>query len=303
MLTGYLHADYAMSLREFGQPYQLPRSKGWILRRKIPGTNYFDAMGIYPYFCCQNWDKLKEDLDNLHDLISIIMIPDPFGDYTESYLKECFSDLAVPYKEHYVADFSKSMGEILSHHHRRDCRVSLRKVDIEIVENPVEHIDTWMNLHNNLVKKHNITGIKAFSRQSFAEQLQLPGTLFLIARHNNIPVGALIAIQYNDILNLHVVGYSAEGYKNLCIYALYYTAYDFSRNKVKWGNIGGVPGAQPDKVDHYKIFKQGWATETRMAYLCGRIFNKDIYDKLTIASGNTPGKTNYFPLYRTGQIK
>ncbi len=42
---GYAHANYAVALREFGRPRELPASGGWLLERKIPNTEYSDLMG------------------------------------------------------------------------------------------------------------------------------------------------------------------------------------------------------------------------------------------------------------------
>ena len=52
--TGYLHPEYVKSLAEFGDPQWVPRSGGWVLRRKIPGSWYHDAMGSYPLFTCSD---------------------------------------------------------------------------------------------------------------------------------------------------------------------------------------------------------------------------------------------------------
>ena len=81
-MTGYLHADYARSLAEFGTPRELPRSGGWILERKIPGFNAYDAMGCYPLFCCKDWSRLQGDIAELQsELVSLSLVPDPFGDF------------------------------------------------------------------------------------------------------------------------------------------------------------------------------------------------------------------------------
>jgi hypothetical protein len=42
---GYAHPDYAAALSEFGRLRPLIQSEGWILERKIPGTEARDAMG------------------------------------------------------------------------------------------------------------------------------------------------------------------------------------------------------------------------------------------------------------------
>jgi hypothetical protein len=47
-------------------------------------------------------------------------------------------------------------------------------------------------------------------------------------------------------------------------------------------------------------FKRGWATGTRTAYFCGRIFDRANYREITRASGCMA--TDYFPAYRQGEF-
>ena len=68
-LMGYAHPKYAFSLREFGEPRELPHCGGWILERKIPGTSYKDGMGCYPLFVCRDWTRLHEDLKEIESEI------------------------------------------------------------------------------------------------------------------------------------------------------------------------------------------------------------------------------------------
>src|SRR5208282_2311212 len=106
MTTGYLHQDYARSLSEFGEPLALPGSGGWLLKRAVDGSAA-DAMGIYPLFACSNWKALRSDLDQLtNSLVSVLVVTDPFGDYDETLLGECFGALMTPFKAHYVIDLS-----------------------------------------------------------------------------------------------------------------------------------------------------------------------------------------------------
>ena len=69
---GYLHPMYAQSLIEYGTPLELPFSKGWILKRSIPGTNQFDGMGCYPIFACQDWSAFHWSPIRLGDIIKKI---------------------------------------------------------------------------------------------------------------------------------------------------------------------------------------------------------------------------------------
>ena len=77
---GYLSPEYVASQAECGQPLALPRSGGWLLERRIPGSEATDAMGPYPIFCCSDWSVLGDDLAGLGDrLVSLVLVTDPFG--------------------------------------------------------------------------------------------------------------------------------------------------------------------------------------------------------------------------------
>jgi hypothetical protein len=92
-VTDYMHPQYARSLAEFGIPRELPKCRGWILQRQIPGFPYYDGMGCYPLFSCQDWAQLFADLQTLStELISQSVVTDPFGDFDAAYLRECFGD-------------------------------------------------------------------------------------------------------------------------------------------------------------------------------------------------------------------
>ena len=85
MMTGYMHPGYVESLKEFGTPRALPRCRGWILERQIPGYPYHDAMGCYPLFACQDWSQLHLDLEEVgSELVSLALVTDPFGEYDEA---------------------------------------------------------------------------------------------------------------------------------------------------------------------------------------------------------------------------
>ena len=118
--VGYTHPGYAESLKEFGVPRYLPGCRGWLLERKIPGTDLRDAIGCYPMFSCENWSRLPEDIAALSpDLITLSMVPEVFGEHDPGLLGKCF-DKVVPFKQHFVADLIKPIDQIVSRHHR--CR-------------------------------------------------------------------------------------------------------------------------------------------------------------------------------------
>ncbi|MGC9977430.1 MAG: hypothetical protein ABSC57_12100, partial [Syntrophales bacterium] len=187
---GYLHPSYAESLAEFGTPRILPRCGGWVLQRQIPGFSCYDAMGCYPLFVCEDWSQLNSDLKALEgELVSLSLVTDPSGQYDSNLLHEIF-DVARPFKEHFVADLGKPLDTLVSKHNRYYARRSLRSISVERCEYPSEFIDEWADFYAVLTKRHNLGGIKAFSRAAFTKQLLIPGVVMFRALYQGAAIGA-----------------------------------------------------------------------------------------------------------------
>lgn len=300
-MTGYMHPGYAQSLAEFGTPRELPRCGGWILVRQIPGFPYHDAMGCYPLFCCQDWSQLYADLEDIGDeLVSLSLVTDPFGEYDPTYLHQCLGDVVIPFKEHFVIDLHRSIDDIVSRHHRYYARKALEKVYVEECQEPGQFLDEWMALFNTLVDRHNIKGIKAFSRTAFAKQLSIPGMVVSRAVYQDTTVGGNLMFVQGEVVYGHVLALSEVGYKLGASYALYWSAIEYFSGKVRWYDIGAVPGMSNDSADGLSRFKRGWSAGTRTAYFCGRIFDHERYSEIVKAQGISA--TDYFPVYRKGEF-
>ncbi|MGI9285954.1 MAG: GNAT family N-acetyltransferase [Pseudomonadales bacterium] len=301
MLTGYLHPLYAASLAEFGDPRQLPSSGGWILQREIPGTNsLYDGMGTYPLFCCPDWSKLKYDLKALtNDLVSLSLVTDPFGDFNLSDLEDSF-DKVIPFKKHFVADMSTPVNELVSKRHRSDARRSLRKVVVEVSDNPYAYLDEWIELFSVLEKRHKIKALRAFSRNAFAAQLQVPGLVMFKAVLGNELVGLDLWYVQDDVAQGHLAAFSPAGYETHASYATKWTLIEYFKGKVSWINFGGAPGGSADDGKGLGHFKRGWSNTTQMAYFCAKVLNPELYSKLDAAVGSHTD--DYFPSYRRGEF-
>ena len=300
--SGYAHSDYAASLAEFGRPRRLPRSGGWILERSIPGYLERDAIGCYPLFSCLDWSQLRADLDDLRDeLVSVVLVADPFGDYEIEYLKVCFTDLVLPFKQHFVTDLSRPPESFVDAHHLRNVRKALRTVIVEECRNPSEFLDEWTVLYSALIEKHGITGLTAFSRQAFAKQLVVPGMVAFRASHQGTTIGMLLWYVEGDVGYYHLGAYSEQGYKLQASFALFIRAMEeFARRGLRWLDLGAGPGLDKTSTDGLSRFKRGWSNETRTAYLCGRVFDRRRYEQIASAKGTKD--TNYFPAYREGEF-
>ncbi len=300
-MTGYVHPDYAASLAEFGTPHQLPRSGGWILKRPIPDSPYHDAMSCYPLLVCQDWSQLPADLDEIgSELVSLSAVTDPFGEYDASDLHRCFKDMVIPFKEHFVVDLSQPINTLVTKHHRYYARKALRDVTVEICDDPGQYGDEWASLYATLTERHQLTGIRAFSRAAFAKQLRVPGLVMLQARAEGSIVGAHLWYVQGDMAYSHLSAFNLRGYELMASYALYWTALESFRGKVNWLNLGAGAGVQGEGTDGLSQFKQGWASGTKTAYFCGRIFDRARYAELMAARGISD--SNYFPAYRQGEF-
>jgi hypothetical protein len=301
MVTGYLHPLYAESLAEFGEPLELPRCKGWILKRQIPGTDYYDAMGCYPLFACQNWSRLDSDLEVITDeLVTLALVADPFGDYDEDYLGRCF-DVVIPFKEHFVIDLRQPIDTIASRHHRYYSRRSLRAVHVEICTDPVIYLDEWMDMYSVLIRRHALKGIKAFSEKAFARQLGVPGMVMFRASHQGVPLGEHLWYVQENTAYSHLAACNFAGYEMMAFYALHLSAIEYFRDKLHWLDLGagaGIDGS--DREDGLSRFKRGWSTGTQNSYFCGRIFNQKAYDQIIRRAGSFGAE--YFPVYRKGEF-
>lgn len=296
--SGYLHAKYADSLAEFGRPLQLPRCGGWLLKRPISGTAYHDAMGCYPLFCCQDWSALDTDLEEIAPhLVSLVIVTDPFANIETETLRTCF-DQVIRFKDHFVAELDQPAELIVKKSHRATVRKALRHVDVAVCPNPEDYLEEWVGLFDNLVRRHSIRGVRAFSKKAFAAQLSIPGMVMFEARSGNELIGLDLWYVQGDVGYGHLVAFSEKGYKLRASYATKWHVMQYFQGRVRWLHLGAAAG-KDSKSTGLADFKQGWATGTKPAFLCMRTFNKDVYDELSPAGQS---ETNYFPAYRHGEL-
>lgn len=300
-MNGYLHPGYVESLAEFGRPRSLPRCGGWLLERPIPGTTAHDAMGCYPLFACRDWSQLAVDLATLDsELVSVVLVADPFGGYTQEELQKSF-DVLVPFKEHFIVDLSQPLSKALSTNHREKARRGLRAVTIECCAEPIRLLDEWMVQYERLIERHQIRGISAFSRPAFARQLTIPGLVMFRALYQGESVGATLWFCQGEIGYRHLAAFDDHGYALRASYALDWQAIEyFADQKLRWLHLGGGAGVKSDGGDGLSFYKRGWSTGSVPAYFCGRILDRTRYAE--IVATKRIGATTYFPAYRAGEF-
>lgn len=300
-MNGYLSTEYAKSLSEFGTPLFLKTSGTWILKRQIKEFVLTDAMGGYPLFFCNSWSKLKYDLENFNDnLVSLSLVTDPFGEYSIELLKETFKDVILPFKQHFVIDLNNYSINKIPEHHKRNIKKANKNIKVEVCENPSEYLNDWIKLYDCLIKKHDIHGIRAFSKKSFEQQLKVPGLVMFRAVNDEKMVGIILWYVTNGIGYYHLAAYNETGYEFKASYSLFDYSIKYFSGKVKWLNLGAGAGLNINADDGLSRFKKGWANEFKTSYFCGKIFNKKLYDE--IAEAKSFSGSDYFPIYRKGEF-
>ncbi len=299
-MKGYANLEYVSSLEGFGRPRLLPACGGWILDRIIPQTTYYDSRAPYPLFVCDSWENLHKDLVALNGsgLVSLVAVTDPFGDYTEEMLHQCFPDLMRPFKQHYIIDYQKPFLDKVTKHHRYYERKALGLLQVEHCPNPTLLLNEWFELYNILIQKHKISGVQAFSRAAFERQLSLPNMTVFRAVKEGKTVGIHLWIQDQDVAYSHLTAFNDDGYRSNASYALYGFAVQYFSGRVRWLDLGSGAGLADDASDGLSWFKRGWSNAEKKVYLCGVIFDHGVYASLTEKFSQL--KTNFFPVYRSG---
>jgi hypothetical protein len=300
-VTGYLHPAYAESLSEFGKLRELPHCGGWILERPIPNSDFYDAMGCYPLFACQDWTELPSDLNSSgKELVSLAIVTDPFGNYDETILRQSF-DLVIPFKDHFIVDLKQDPHGFVSKDNRKTVRQIKKAVNVEVCPDPLLYADQWLELYAFLIQRHHITGIRAFSRESLEKQLAVPGMVMMKAESKGEIIGMYLWYVQGNIAYSHLSASNALGYELQASYSLVWFSLQYFAGKVQWLNLGGGVGTHSNGKDGLSMFKRGWATGTRTAYFCGKILDPERYTEIANARGLTT--VDYFPAYRKGEFQ
>jgi hypothetical protein len=298
--SGYAHPEYAAAVADSGVVRGLGRSGGSLIVREIGVTGARDAIGPYPLFACADWAGLPGDLSELSDeLVSVALVADPFGEWTEPLLRTCFPDRLLRFKEHFVVRLREadSMAHVHAHH-RRNIAAARRQVEVDVVDDLRGFAPEWDALYRQLVARHRINGPADFSPRSLAAQLAVPGMVALRARHGDATVGATLWYEQGEVVYYHLGAYTPKGYELRASYALFAHAFElFATRGFAWISLGAGAGAVADPEDGLSRFKRGWATETRVAWFGGRVLRPDVYDRL---SGGSSGR--WFPAYREGEL-
>jgi hypothetical protein len=294
--AGYDADRYLRSLDAWGAARRLPRSGGWLLVRRVPGTDDHDALGGYPRLACREWTGLADDLADQGDLVSVLAVTDPFAAPGPGDLERAFPDLLRPFKDHVVVDLRHPE---VTPRHRAKARQAAAALSIDAVDRPTALLDEWESLYAALRERHALRGIKALSRAAFEQQLGVPGCTAIRARSADRTVSMLLWYVAGDVATYHLGASSDEGYTLGASFALFAASMELFRDRgITWLDLGANAGGSPDRSDGLARFKRGWSPLVRPTWLGGRILRPDRYAALSeaVLDAAVPG---WFPAYRT----
>ncbi len=292
--TGYLSEEYVRSLDHLGDVVPLPASGGWVLATGVPGHDERDGRGPYPLFLCAHWDELADDLSALEGLVSVTMVVDPLAPVTPSDLMGTF-DLVLPFKAHHLVDLTGGPPRP-TRHHEREVRAANREVHVEITGGPAASGDDWVRLYRDLVGRRAVTGVADLPECSLRAQLEVPGCIAVRALRRGRCVSMALWYRHGDTAHLHLAASDAEGYETGAAYAVMAASVEHLARVAQVLDLGGVAGDVDDPSSGLARFKGGWATRTAKAHLCGKVTDREAFDRLTKRC--VPPVTGYFPPYR-----
>jgi hypothetical protein len=226
---------------------------------------------------------------------------DPWHGAGMQTLRRAFPDLLETYKMHHVVDLAGDPLGRLSTHHRRNSKLAMNALDIEICAEPSAFAVDWLRLYGTLASRHGITGAANFSSHSLTAQLGLPGLTALRASKDGVTVGMTLWLANERHVYYHLGAYSEEGYDRRASFGMFWTAIShFGRLGLDGINLGAGAGTTGDSSDGLSRFKAGWASRTLPAWLAGRIGDAAAYGSLCDAYGE-PRQGNFFPAYRRSE--
>jgi hypothetical protein len=296
-MNPYASAAYAATLGHIGRPLSLPHAGAQLLVRTAGGIT--DACAPYPLLACVNWDALPADLGALAhaaDVVSVVAVTDPLAAVAPEVLTSAFPDLATPWKVHYLVDLTSGLAAQADRRHLKKAAKAAALLAVDLPPSPRPFLDEWCGLYGDLGARHGITGAADFPRASFEGLFTVPDLRLVLARHEGVAVAASLWFVADGVAQYHLGASSAAGYAIGASFALFAAALEaFAAEGVAVANLGGSAGLSDDPADGLARFKKGWGRERREAWLCGRVLDRDRYDRLT--ADRAPARP-FFPAYR-----
>lgn len=299
MSVGYASEMYADTLQHIGEPEPIGPEPSWVLERKVPGTDFFDAAGPYPIMVSSDWDGLLASVKTVRSRwVTLTLVSDPLGSYSRSDLEVCFPDYCVPFKTHFVVSLEEWDSGHVHKSHRRNISKAKSAVTVTRLGQPWNREGDWIELYHTLKLRHSIAGHADFPVASLRSILRHPDIVVFRAHNHGDTLGMMLWMTQSDRAYYHLAAYSEEGYRCGASFLLVdHSIRHFQSNThFRSLNLGGGAGFSVSDDDGLTRFKRGFSTHTRVAFICGRVLDGEIYHRLCQQTGTA--RKPFFPAYR-----
>lgn len=270
----------------------LPEWQTALLKRSIPGTEWFDALGCYPVTVFGTEPDLQAGRERLRaaGLVSMALVPDPITSPSPQVFSAVF-EICRPFKTHYLID--REAGPVhFAKNHRWSVRQARKHCGFEAIALR-ENLEIWLALYRHTVARHQATGIHDFAPAYFRALAEMPAVTALAARHEGEIVAIILWVRNGDIVYAHLEGGSPAAYRTYATYGLIAAANEhFADCRII--HLGGAAGLEPEERDGLAHFKRGFANREVTAYFCGSCLDVPRYATLI----RDQPHTTFFPAYR-----
>ncbi len=301
---GYRGAEYAAACDHIGEALPLARAGGWLIKRPLAGTPYFDLAAPYPLFDVRDWSLLENDFSGLdkEKFVTVTVVADPLADVSYHDLFTLFPERHVKLKSHFIADLSRNIEDFVSPGHRYKARRALKKATVDHVTDKEACLSQWINLYAQLIERHHIGGAALFSPSSFARQFAMEEMHLFAAREGEETVAMHLWLEQGNRVYYHLGASSQRGYELRATYAIMWDALHFFKRKgIAVAGLGGVAGNSDDPGNGLAQFKRGFSTGNLPSMLCGKVMNPGVYDRLSKERGKEDSP--FFPKYRHDEFR
>lgn len=291
MIHPYATERYASSLGHLGTPLAVPEWCGHVMVRPIDAA-FQDAIGPYPLAVLSEDVDLAGGMERLRKvgLVSVVLVVDDYHRPSLDALRTVF-DFVRPFKVHYVVDRTRGNAES-SKHHRYEIKRALKTVEIRQFVLDDGHLAQCMALYELLKVRHGLDGIYDFPLTHFIALAKIDGVTSLGAFRGDELLSFHVWAGTGKRVHSHLAASSQEGYEVGAAYAVNAAAIElFGDHEIV--NLGGSAGNESQN-DGLAQFKSGFCNATAQSYLCGKVLDASLYERL---SAYAP-RSNYFPAYR-----
>ncbi len=296
-MSGHPYADpgYAASVAGGAEVVRVAAWDVPVLLRAIPGTDRVDAAGCAPLTPLSSDADLRAGLDELRrrGAVSVVLVADPLGGPASETLAAAF-DVCRPFKTHYVVERGAAPPEF-ARRHRSEIAKATKVYSVKVF-NLGNEIEAVAALHRDQLLLHGIDLPIDDARRQIEALARLPGTRVTGAFREERLESAVLFVAEIRTAYVHLTGTSAAGRASGAHHACYAAAIESFSPGITI-DLGGAPGLHDDPNHGLALFKRGFATTTRMAWLCGSILDPAAY--AVLAQGRPD---DFFPAYRTSRI-